>query len=176
MSENRDMDHDDLCNATIDLGGRGIHLCFLRRGHAGSHRHSEFLAAVREAEQRGGEYPPKWDGSGVIGDGRGVTGRWVPLGLYQELQAQRDEFAARLADRAAHSAEPPQYALMEATIREQKNVNDDLAFRLGGTQWELDKVRGILRRYWRSVSASEDEAVAQEVVAYLASIPQERAS
>ena len=54
MSEN--LDFDDACNATIDLGDGGIHLCILRPGHTEPHRHNAFFAAVKKAQADEGDF------------------------------------------------------------------------------------------------------------------------
>ena len=120
MSANRDIDYE-VCNATIDLGGRGIHLCFLHRGHSGSHRANELMIALGKrgalVEQfaPGSPHAQKWDGN--LGGGQ-----WVPLKIHQDklkeqmantiawqMQAEKAADACTLAlgerDVARHFAE-----------------------------------------------------------------------
>ena len=65
--------------------------------------------------------------------------------------------------------------LMEATIREQKDVNDRLAFELGGLKWEVTHTRELLRHIvavaYKSRLSNELELTLSSVNNYLAGVP-----
>lgn len=111
---------------------------------------------------------------------------WNRLSVKQrdELQAKLDE-AENIArqngyerdelrewnDRAIATCAKRGCSMMESTIREQRTLNDQLAFDLGGLKWEVNFLRSLIRRVWGSASPHEDESISRDIVKYLAGIP-----
>lgn len=68
------------------------------------------------------------------------------------------------------------YALMEVTIREQKELNDRLAFEIGGLKWEISHCRELLRHIvaiaYHGRLSNEMELALSSVNNYLDGVPQ----
>lgn len=123
MSETDPYPH---CNATIDLGTRGIHLCYLRAGHSGSHQHSELMVAMVE---RGALVPNKWDGN--LGGGR-----WVPLKIHQDKLKEQMSNTIAWQMQAEKAADACTLALAE---------RDALRAQLAERDRELELLREVER-------------------------------
>lgn len=84
--------------------------------------------------------------------------------------AERDELR-EWRDCAVAACAKRRCSMMEITLREQRELNNQLAFDLGGLKWEVNFLRSLIRRVWSSPSPHEDESVSRDIVRYLAGIP-----